>query len=205
MFAYCANNPVLFSDWSGTKVYTSPWEDQTDSNTGSVTAMMAALGYYKEPTYEDVILNDCHAGVSTESFSKSGSGRIGGPLFSSTTYDYKLYTVDRNPPGATVIHVRTLFPYRNIFQYFKSYSGKTVNICGHLIEAHGKVTVYVGFENGTMVCVELLHFVTKESNLIKGVEQELEGYMTNASSLGEACFAGTGCGGGYNGFLRIDR
>ena len=43
MFAYCGNNPVLYGDWSGTKICNSPWEEQTDSNTGNRDAVQEWL------------------------------------------------------------------------------------------------------------------------------------------------------------------
>ena len=193
MFAYCENSPIAKADPNGQRPF--------------VNCMCADSGTNPfKPEPEEVVLNSYKEGTSRESFSQSGRDEIPGALGMTMEYDYRLTTVTRYPAGAAVSHSPKFFVPKSISWYVSEYDGRSVYVCGVPYNTDEKVTVYCGFESGTIVRIELSCFIEKQSNDVIAVEQEIEGILFSEPTIGDVGFVGgSPLGGGYNCWHRIDR
>ena len=191
MFAYCANNPVLFSDWSGTKVYTSPWEDQTDSNTGSVYNMILWL-----------ISQSLYCQPSSSTPLKTGEGKCNGIKYKYTAYASSNYNSNAI---RTAVNVKlNSFYMTDITDYIKGMNSSGFYVCDKRVglgrdSDHGKFTVDYG--NGIVILYEIklepYDYHANSGGLIEEFCEEAEGLLNLCDTWGSvgyfACPTGTSC------------
>ena len=179
MFAYCGNNPVLYGDWGGTRIYNGPWEDRTDSGTGSVTK---AKELYETPTVPTTVYYGTENGYN----------------YTCTAYSYTRYNSSSDYPSTKISTDKTYYK-TDITDYIHIENERTITAFETNIPCREGFRFVVDYGQIVMCYDVDIKGRTegKPGRFVVAMVQELEGILNSVDTvggLGDYACGGYGCG-----------